>query len=144
MREILFRGKRIGDGEWVEGNLFVWVDGDTDIFVRDPGDSGCQLKFSVWPDSVSQYTGLKDKNGKKVFEGDIVRYEDAEADFEGYHDNVFANQGIVHISPWGGVLFTSRQTVEMDDLYVSETSIDAEVIGNIHDNPELLGGADNG
>lgn len=144
MREILFRGKRIGSDEWIEGNLLVWPDGYTDIFRRDPDDFECQLKIGVWPDSVGQYTGLTDKNGKKIFEGDIVRYEDAEADSEGYHDNVFANQGIVHISPWGGVLFTNRQTVEMDGLYISVTSIDAEVIGNVYDNPELLGGVSNG
>lgn len=141
MREIVFRGKRINDGKWLEGNLLVWLDGETDIFVRDPGDSECQLKFSVYPDSVGQYTGLKDNKGKKIFEGDIVRFEDAEADFEGYHDNVFVNQGIVWLSPWDEVLFTNRQTVEMDDLYINEGAIDAEVVGNEFDNPELIGGA---
>lgn len=97
----------------------------------------------VFRETVGRHTGLIDKNGKKIFEGDIVRYEDAEADFEGYHDNIFMNCGSVLLTPWNGIIFTNRQTVEMDDLYVSETSIDAEVIGNIHENPELIGGGSN-
>lgn len=143
MRDILFRGKRIGSDEWVYGSLILWPDGDMHICCECLDKREFLEQVLVLPGSAGQYTGLKDKNGREIFEGDIVRYEDAEADFEGYHDNVFTNQGIVHISSWGGVLFTNRQTVEMDDLYVSETSIDAEVIGNIYDNPELIGGADN-
>lgn len=92
----------------------------------------------VVPETVGRYTGLTDKNGKKIFEGDIVAYEDAEADYEGYHDNVFMNRGEVVLSAQNGIGFTNRQTVEMDDLFIDEIMIDCKVIGNIHDNPELL------
>ena len=148
-REIVFRGKRIDTGEWVEGYYakqsnhacfahelkythFIYQD----VFM-DFGLGGLK-KIEVVPETVGQYTGLTDKNGKKIFEGDIVTYEDAEADYEGYHDNVFLNCGEVEISAWDGICFTSRQTVEMSDLYKSETTVNCEVIGNIYDNPELL------
>ena len=95
-------------------------------------------KIEVVPETVGQYTGLTDKNGTKIFEGDIVTYEDAEADYEGYHDNVFLNCGEVELSAWDGICFTNLQTVEMSDLYESETIVDCEVIGNVYDNPELM------
>lgn len=103
-------------------------------------DNGSTTMFEVIPETVGEYTNLTDKNGKKVFEGDIVTYEDAVADFEGYHDDVFLNCGEAGISAWDGIYFTNRQTVDMSDLYESETMVDCEIIGNIHDNPELLEG----
>lgn len=148
VRKIEFRGKRVRNGEWVYGSLIDGITGAVPVIVTTQNvDDSFRLEFDydhVYPETVGQYTGLTDKNGKRIFESDIVRYEDAEADFEGYHDNVFMNIGVVYLDQWSGVTFSNRQTVEMDDLYDSETSIDAVVIGNIHDNPELLGGADNG
>lgn len=138
MREILFRGKPLGDlhGKFIYGSLDVL---DTDLCAIYPcfefKDDEMEL---VYINTVGQYTGLTDKNGKKIFEGDIVTYDDAEADYEGYHDNVFLNCGEVRISAWDGIYFTNRQTVEMSDLYESETMVDCEIIGNIYDNPELL------
>lgn len=138
MREILFRGKPLGNlhGKFIYGSLGVI---DTDLCAIyhcfEFEDDKMQL---VDVETVGQYTGLTDKNGEKIFEGYIVTYEDAEADYEGYHDNVFLNCGEVVISAWTGIGFTNRQTVEMDDLYISETKVDCEVIGNIYDNPELL------
>lgn len=138
MREILFRGKPLGDlhGKFIYGSLGVL---DTDLCAIyhcfEFKDDEMEL---VYINTVGQYTGLTDKNGKKIFEGDIVTYNDAEADYEGYHDNVFLNCGKVGISAWDGIYFTNRQIVEMSDLYESETMVDCEIIGNIYDNPELL------
>lgn len=138
MREILFRGKPLGDlhGKFIYGSLGVL---DTDLCAIyhcfEFKDDEMEL---VYINTVGQYTGLTDKNGKKIFEGDIVTYDDAEADYEGYHDNVFLNCGEVGISAWDGIYFTNRQIVEMSDLYESETMVDCEIIGNIYDNPELL------
>lgn len=135
MREILFRGKRKENGEWGYGNYAVTDNNEKQqhfIFQNKA------FEFEVDPETVGQYTGLTDKNGTKIFEGDIVTYEDAVADFEGYHDEVFLNCGEVGISAWDGIYFTNRQTVDMSDLYESETTVDCEVIGNIFDNPELL------
>lgn len=133
MREILFRGKE-PQGNWVYG---CSTQSANNFCISINTEDGCMFAY-VKPETVGQYTGLTDKNGKKIFEGDIVTYEDAEADYEGYHDNVFVNCGEVRISAWDGIYFTNRQTVDMDDLYESDTMVDCEIIGNIHDNPELL------
>lgn len=134
MREILFRGKRKDNGEWVYGNYAVTDNNGKQHFVF----QNKAFEFEVDPKTVGQYTGLTDKNGKKIFEGDIVTYEDAEADCNGYYDNVFLNRGEVGISAWDGIYFTNRQIVEISDLYESEIMVDCEIIGNIYDNPELL------
>lgn len=136
MREILFRGKNLL-GKWIEGDLLQYLGCEKKHIVRHSTGAGGQ---EVIPSTIGEYTGLKDKNGKRIFEGDIVTYEDAVADFEGYHDDVFLNCGEVGISTWDGIYFTNRQTVDMSDLYESETMVDCEIIGNIYDNPELLEG----
>lgn len=136
MREILFRGKNLF-GKWIDGDLLQYLGCEKKHIVRHSTGAGGQ---EVIPSTIGEYTGLKDKNGKRIFEGDIVTYADAVADFEGYHDDVFLNCGEVGISAWDGIYFTNRQTVDMSDLYESETMVDCEIIGNIHDNPELLEG----
>lgn len=138
MREIVFRGKRKDNDKWAYGYLYIRNDGQYEISFYDKYFDSERFTYDVIPETVGQYIGLTDKNGKKIFEGDIVTYDDAEADYEGYHDNVFLNCGEVGISAWDGIYFTNRQTVEMSDLYESETMVDCEIIGNIHDNPELL------
>ena len=138
MREILFRGKRISDGKWVYGafcefDVDVTEDGDLLVIphssIIDYSDE--LLWNEVDPETVGQYTGLTDKNGKKIFEGDIVpivRRPDY-FDYAGVDYNAlitFAKGGFCITNGKLGLLC---QAVNMGDF---------EVIGNIHDNPELL------
>ena len=138
MREILFRGKRLDNGEWVEGNLFVSdTDGGTYIL---EGSRIVTIEWEVDPSTVCQYTGLTDKNGKRIFKGDIVQYH--ERQFDG--KDVPVRDAVIYEE--GG--FSVRAYFLNNWLWNSingNTQLrDVEIIGNIHDKPELLKeGADN-
>ena len=85
---------------------------------------------------LMQYTGLKDKNGVEVYEGDLVSFEDSDGGYE-YQDLVI-NTGIVEYGDLG-FYFTNRVAVDMDDFYIKDGRCDeVEIIGNIYENPELL------
>ena len=122
MREILFRGKRLDNGKWIYGCLRQYQTGAAGICDR------VQLRtYHVDPETVGQYTGLKDKNGKKIFEGDILTHDGKWPDYVKYGEwNCSCCHGV-----YGWVL-------NDDDLRFHEQSL--EVAGNIHDNPELLKG----
>lgn len=133
MREILFRGKREETLEWVEGDLLI--DSCKDVSIR---EDHCTLYYDILPETVGQYIGLTDKNGKKIFEGDIVQRRNKELllnnifDFKIVFIPVKACFTAVDISG-GNVTFISD--------YINN-KYDIEVIGNIHDNPELLEGVE--
>ena len=136
MRKILFRGKTL-DGRWIYGDLWhrpYAKDCVTIVsFMEDTGTTG---GLEVIPETVGQYTGLKDKNGKEIYEGDIVAFEDSDGGYE-YQDLVI-NTGIVAYGELG-FYFTNRVAVEMDDFYIKDGRCDdIEVIGNIYENPELM------
>lgn len=128
MREILFRGKRLDNGDWVYGSLMlpsVWdlQNGGDNTIIADQTDSHC---YTVDAFTVGQYTGLTDKNGVKIFEGDILLTTNPNCKiwYVDYKPTAFcANQSNVNYSC-------------ILDEFVS--SFEAEVIGSIHDNPELL------
>ncbi len=92
----------------------------------------------VDPETIGQYTGLNDKTEKEIYEGDIVLYEDWEMCYEGGGNDSFINKGIVEYIPENCCFnVTERQTVHLEDV-LYEGNEDLEVIGNIHDNKELL------
>lgn len=142
MREIIFRGKRKDDGEWVEGSLinafeytcilqaedklhpmdYPYLDGDIGTF---DGKA-----TPVIPETVGQYTGLTDKNGQKIFEGDVVEYRtllDLANMVVFFEDGEFRLVDCKRYSTYlpGSGFFTVRK-------------FEKEIVGNIHDNPELL------
>lgn len=142
MREILFRGKRTDNGEWVQG-FYVVLGGENHCIFTGRlditrGSIGFEY-FKVDPKTVGQFTGLTDKNGNKIFEGDIVSY----------FNNDILNSEIIYkdgcfmlrfISERTQKIWQSKQKLFFDFPNASETTICGEVIGNIHDTPELLKG----
>lgn len=158
MREILFRGKRVDNGEWVFGDFVTNGCGIayTD-YLNEHGDFG-EVFRKVLPETVGQYTGLTDKNGTKIFEGDIIRYGFL-YDYECYleslehpeeYDNEIYDQDIkVSAVEWCLELDYPAFDLADHDFECNGLSqimcgdYECEVIGNIHDNPELMkGGAE--
>jgi uncharacterized phage protein (TIGR01671 family) len=127
MREILFRGKT-EQGEWVYG-VPIYLRKEAYI-VRDFCLGGSYTDDWVKAETVGQYTGLTDKNGKKIFAGDIVKERDC------LHNGKIQIKGkIYEVKSYNGCWVVTTE-VFWDFLY---TQKDLEIIGNIHDNPELLG-----
>lgn len=140
MREILFRGKRIDNGKWVNGyyrhhKSKVTSEEISQILV----DDGFGFHWmQIIPATVGQYTGLKDKKGKKIFEGDIV---------EGRCHSAWRHDLQRCEVAYGRDGFEARHYVNCGDEWRYFTyrvlfSKDVVVIGNIHDNPELLEGGE--
>lgn len=126
MREILFRGKRENTGEWEYGNFVKSTFIGTYIVRK----GICENFVDVIPETVGQYTGLTDKNGKKIFEGDIIDTPDRLVKVVWLEGN--AQFDLEFIKFAHDIRIDNFRGIEMRDL------VDYEVIGNIYDNPELL------
>lgn len=122
MREILFRGK-FGN-EWKYGFLSIEPKG---LVIKEPYKNESSNVWHIDADTVGQYTGLTDKNGTKIFEGDIVKYGDT------VHNVVFEQR---NGTAYFGLVYSTLETLSFG-YYQDLKQI--EVIGNIYDNPELLG-----
>ena len=149
MREILFRARTISEdeymdsGEWVEG-FYTCFNGDEHRIYTGYSETDCGDHYPDWfnvlPETVGQFTGLTDMNGKKIFEGDIVstKYKLGRGHY--YVFEVYYNENLCHFA-----LTINRGSYTKNKQYdwLQLTSLKAnkiEVIGNIHDNPELLKG----
>lgn len=146
MREILFKAKRLDTGEWLEGYIHK-CEGE---FVISNNDG---LGEFINADTLCQYTGLTDRNGRKIWENDVLRYS---YDYPGSpylkanrltDDDIKYNVGAVFWHDWRGtwaVCGKGKSRMDNQDIYVySRNPNRVEVIGNIFDHPELLeGGAE--
>lgn len=141
MREILFRGKDAYNGEWICGHLLeqhdpVYKAYIVFYFMAEQDNIHTDIMqcdiYEVLPETVGQYTGLTDKNGKKIFEGDILK---------GCYDDDNPEEYAVLVVFWDNGWRMHQNAAEPDFLEEFDCRI-CEVIGNIHDNPELLKGGD--
>lgn len=121
MREILFRGKRINNGEWIEGfyahsgeKKYILIDNDIAV--------GYFAMKEVNPDTIGQYTGLTDNNGTKIFEGDILKANNGHIGWVIFRNGEFVKRCCCHPNSFNTIFYGDNETV----------------VGNIYDNPELL------
>ena len=130
-REIIFRGKRLANDEWCYGSLLVWANGECTILEK--GDSSNAVwKREIDPNTVGQFTGLCDKNGKKVFENDILRVYDGEIYF-----NIVVKWSKEAMAFMACYCDGNQSPLSWFSGLLSRTH-EIEVIGNIYDNKELL------
>ena len=150
MREILFRGKRLDNGDWVEGYLYehepplVGIVSEKDEpeaskwFIARTGFADWNMPrpvelVEVDPSTVGQYTGLKDKNGERIFEGDVLKR---------YYDDLYADDAVIEHVVWFNNGWcandVTNMTYEAYSIFKDDVIPYAEIIGNIHDNPEFL------
>lgn len=141
MREILFRGKDDESGKFVYGYYGLERDmryeGD---FLLKPAitweENGVMMHSFVIPETVGQYTGLTDKNGTKIFEGDIVKHS------QQYLSGTVISVGVVKFYKSYCGWLISDSTNGRANMFLVNQHTSVEVIGNIYDNPELLKGAE--
>ena len=138
MREILFKAKRIDNGEWIEGCLFDYgMLGEKRMFIGKlviaPYEDHIRGKWTIIevdPETICQFTGLCDKNGKKIWENDILM---AHLD-ESYPEDV-----TYETIEWGMSGWVAYETGSTDREYIDKFDLKHfKVVGNIFDNPELL------
>ena len=144
-REILFRGKRKDNGEWICGDLLQDVESGICAIVSyvnlggNIHDLSESCIFAVIPEIVGQYTGLTDKNGVKIFEGDIVKgtaYSATRIGVIVWIDEI-SSFGVRRVNAPNPTAWVNSSILRCVSLGKTD-EFAAEVIGNIHDNPELL------
>ena len=138
MREILFRAKRIDNGNWVEGDLRQDRDLKTDYisgwdyYATEGGLEREPFEYEIEPETLCQYTGKSDEDGKKIFEGDIVGFIDLYSTESGYSESSCLGE-VVWSEEECCFHVTNRLSAES-----WEVLDECKVVGNVFDNPELI------
>jgi len=128
-REIKFRGKRIDTGEWVYGDL---LQNGSITHISNFDNGVFRDHYEVDPETVGQFTGLTDKNGKEIYEGGIVNFEWSDKnDSEMIKHEVIFKDGEFRMKPM-------KSLMETWEIRISNYANQIEIIGNIHENPELI------
>ena len=132
-RTIKFRGKRVDNGEWVYGFGIVMDWFRNIYFIAKVGDPIVEHidMVEVIEETVGQFTGLKDKNGKEIYEGDICKVLYSSIGFQ------IDVMGVVYWGDWS-MSYQIYLLPNQDEYKLADYKSDIEVIGNIHDNHELL------
>lgn len=142
MREIKFRGKRVDNEEWVYGYYYFKLNAHFILSIDEKDINGeFTVHYEVDPSTVGQYTGLKDKNGKDIYEGDILSFK--------HHGGYLLEDCLMRVAfdIYNGCFGYYSTFGLFDDTIIPFTEHDelqedilnhAEIIGNIHGNPELL------
>lgn len=147
MREILFRGKLVNGGDWVEGSYHYSADKskhyilNLERFLERSYHNGNELAMhsgevhEVIPETVGQFTGLNDKNGKNIFEGDILLgMEEGNGETTAWEQVRYK----IEFNPKSTAFVGVEIGVDNWDIEISDINTYYEIIGNIHDNPELI------
>lgn len=140
-KDILYKAKRVDNDEWVCGlptyknYIRVFTQHEYEFEDGRKTKYDTTKDYQVDPKTICEFTGLIDKNGNKIFENDIVEYEDCPAS-DYYREDIIMNRGVIEFGD-GAFFVTNRETVEMGDL-VYNGVMECSVVGNIFDNPELL------
>lgn len=131
-REVLYRGKRVDNGEWIFGDLienqgrfYIYQASNITTLPWDAKNQIAVCGYEIEPETRGEYTGLKDRNGKRIFEGDVV-----ETPWDGW-----SHGRLVH---YKNGLFKAGTTSLCSFIGADSPEYHCEVIGNIHDNPELV------
>ena len=136
MRAIKFRGKCAKDsrfaGEWVYGGL-LQCEKSKDVLIVYPITDTCSCTYHVDPATVGQFTGLHDKNGKEIYEGDIIKIVEKFDD-----ENVYTSNGVVCFEEGIYELQNGKHFAYLGWLMHNDDITKLEVIGNIHDDKKLL------
>ena len=133
MREILFRGQRVDNKEWAHGSLVITPNEHYAIVIYNEfGKQMCPVYYEVIPETVGQFTGLKDKNGEEIYERDVCRIY---FDVDNVSDYIYFGLSKQEIETQSRIFVVKSPLFNNQEEFCVDV---IEVIGNKFDNPELL------
>ncbi|MEK3995485.1 YopX family protein [Psychrobacillus sp. FSL K6-2365] len=148
MREVKFRGRRINDGEWVYGfphTIDTVDEGYTGRAIQTHFLSGRPISYQIDKETLSEFTGLKDKNGTEIFEGDIVLVENFVVEtIKPFKAVIEWDKTRFALNELGSLNISNYPAITPNGVFgpfnnLSDFGQSFEVIGNIYEHPELLG-----